>query len=382
MSRILYVINTLSRAGAEVSLMATLNSLKDEGHEIDLFVLMNEGEMVNELPSHVNLLNRRMNTSSVLTKEGKAYMRKYCLLSGISHMSAIRNLPGIVSNAFSMYKKGDIKPDKLLWRVLSDGAPRINRHYDRAVAFLEGGSTYYVADHVSADKKEAYVHVDYNMAGYSRALDTGAYDAFDNIYAVSDEVRESFLVTYPEHAAKTSVMPNIIDYAGIRRKADQPGGFTDDYEGLRILTVARLHHQKGVDIAIKAARILMDRGLDFRWYVLGDGEERKVVRELIEVNGLADRFILAGAVDNPYPYMKQCDVYVQPSRFEGKSVALKEALYLNERVIATDVRGNREYGRSAGDGLMGDRYVGDGCAELCKPTPKDIARAIENILAS
>ena len=65
--------------------MATLNSMKDEGHDIDLFVLMNEGEMKDEIPEHVNLLNRRMDESSVLTREGKAFMMKYCALSFFSH---------------------------------------------------------------------------------------------------------------------------------------------------------------------------------------------------------------------------------------------------------------------------------------------------------
>ena len=310
-------------------------------------------------------------------------MMKYCALSFFSHMSGFKNLPGMVKTALRMKKKGDVKIDKLLWRMLSDGAPRINRHYDLAIAFLEGGATYYVADHVKADKKAAFVHVDYNLAGYSRALDKDTYKAFDNIYTVSDEVKESFLVTYPEHRGKVSVMPNIIDYEGITKKSLEEGGFEDDYKGLRILTVSRLHPQKGVDMAVKAARLLDERGVDFHWHVLGDGAERDSLKMMVKANELEGKFFIEGAVDNPYPYMKLCDIYVQPSRFEGKSVAMQEALFLADKVIATDVRGNREYGEKAGDEMTAAEKAGkagkagkENCAVLCKPSPEGIADAV------
>ena len=70
-----------------------------------------------------------------------------------------------------MRKEGRLMPDKLLWRAISDGARRFPEEYDLAVAFLEGGSAYYVADHVRAKKKAAFIHIDYQKAGYSRELD-------------------------------------------------------------------------------------------------------------------------------------------------------------------------------------------------------------------
>ena len=139
-----------------------------------------------------------------------------------------------------MAGKKRILPDKLMWRALSDGAERFDRVYDLAVAFLEGGASYYVADHVKAKKKAAFIHVDYTRAGYTRRLDRDCYLKFDRIFTVSDEVREAFLKVYPQCREKTEIFHNLVDREGILKKAQLPGGFSDSFQGLRILTVGRL----------------------------------------------------------------------------------------------------------------------------------------------
>ena len=115
-----------------------------------------------------------------------------------------------------MLFKGKIQLDKLLWKVLSDGGDRFDEEFDLAIAYLEGGSTYYVRDHVKAKKKAAFVHVDYSMAGYNRRLDKNVYLDYDKIFTVSTEVAESFTRVYKELEDKTEVFNNIINKQYIR----------------------------------------------------------------------------------------------------------------------------------------------------------------------
>ena len=277
---------------------------------------------------------------------------------------AITLLPYLCKHVLKQLKEGKIRPDKLLWRVISDGAQRFEEEYDLAVAYLEGASTYYVTDHVKAKKKATFLHVDYSEAGYSRSLDKECYLRFDKVFTVSDEVKDSFLKIYPDCAHKTQVFHNILNQDDIREKAKLPGGFQDDYEGFRILTVGRLTQQKAYDIAIEAMKLLKDKGIQARWYVLGEGDQRTMLEARIELLGLQNDFILLGATDNPYPYYVQADLYVHATRFEGKSIAIQEAQTLGCPMVVSDCSGNREQVIQGVDGVLWDLTPEDICASI------------------
>lgn len=367
MKKALFVINTLGHAGAETALLEVLRNMDPEEYEVDLYVLMNQGELVHELPQHVKLLNNKYNSCSVLSREGKRALRGRVLHAMLSRGSILKCFPYLVRNFCAMLFKGKILPDKLLWRVMSEGGMRIDGHYDLAVAYLEGGSTYYVADHVRADKKAAFIHVDYKKAGYTRALDKECYLKYDKVFPVSDEVRASFLQVYPECEAVTEVFHNIINQKEIRKKSLLPGGFTDSYDGVRILTVGRLTAQKAYEVSVEAMKLLKEKGIRARWYVLGEGEQREFLEEKIKKLGLEQDFILLGAVGNPYPYILQADLYVHASRFEGKSIAIQEAQTLGKTILVSDCSGNREQVEHNVDGM------------LCRLTPEGISEGIEEL---
>lgn len=369
MKEILFVINTLGRGGAETALLELLYTLDgQEEYEISLYVLMGQGELRKRLPERVILLNSSFGESSVLSSKGKNKMiRTVCrafLRNG--HLAGkIRYAGGIFRD---MRKKKRIQPDKILWRVLSDGSERFDETYDLAVAYLEGGATYYVADHVKAKKKVAFVHIDYESTGYTRQMDRDCYQKMDQIFAVSDEVREHFLKVYPQYAKKTGVFHNIINQERIRRLAEKGEGFSDHYDGIRILTVGRLAYQKAFDIAIEAMKLVKDAGYRARWYVLGEGSEREMLEKQREELGLTGEFLMPGGVANPFPYFKQADIYVHASRFEGKSIAIQEAQTLGCAIIASDCNGNREQIIDGEDGL------------LCELTPEGVAGAIIRLI--
>lgn len=350
--KVLFVINTMGRGGAEVALPELMKRFAPEKYELSLFVLLGQGELIDRVPAHVKLLNRTYDPSDVLSRKGKERLYRHILAALPRRGAILRDAPYLMKNRAEMARQGQIRPDKLLWRPLADSAPAPDETYDLAVAFLEGGATYYVANRVKAEKKAVFLHVDYQKAGYTRELDRGCYDAFDRIFGVSDEVVESFLELYPEHREKTQVFHNLIDQEGIRRRAGEPGGFSDDYEGFRIMTVGRLVKQKGFEVSIHAMKLLRDAGVKARWYIFGEGEERRFLEGEIARAGLEEDFLLPGVVDNPYPYYRQTDIYVHCSRFEGRSIAIQEAQTLGCAVVVSDCSGNREQVTDGVDGLM------------------------------
>lgn len=368
MKKILFVINTMGYGGAERAMISLMKKLSPEEYDISLYVLLSQGELISEVPSYVRVLNPSYSKASVLSEEGKKQLKKQVFRQMLSNGALFFNIPYLIRNLTAMIARGKIALDKLLWKVMADGGMENQTHYDLAVAYLEGGATYYVNRHIRAEKKVAFVHVDYKQAGYTRDLDLDCYPDFDQIFAVSDEVKQSLLSVYPECAKKTDVFHNIIDDEEIRRKAELPGGFSDDYTGYRILTVGRLTSQKAYEIAIDAMKQIKDRGIDARWYVLGDGELKKELTEQIKRLGLMDSFFLLGVTENPYPYFRQCDLYVHATRFEGKSIAIQEAKILGCAILVSDTSGNRE---QITDGVNG---------RMCALDAKSIADTVSEML--
>lgn len=369
MKKLLFVINTLGYGGAERALLNLFCALNPEKYDISLFVLTGQGELIRELPKHVRLHNKNYKDVSVLTKEGRRLLMRSVLKAGIGKGLFLRRASYLFKNFRNMRRSGKIQLDKLFWRLLADGAPFIKEEYDLAVAYLEGGATYYVAEHIKAKKKAAFVHIDYAKAGYGRDLDLNCYNKFDRIFTVSDEVKEHFLEVYPEYENKVSVFHNLVNQERIRKMAEQGEGFDDDFKGYRILTVGRLTRQKRYDIAIQAMALLKQKcSLPIRWYVLGEGDLRESLEKQIKAAGLENEFILMGVKENPFPYYKNCDFYVHATEFEGKSIAVQEAQTLGKAILATDCSGNRE---QINNGV-------DGC--LCQLTPESVSEQLLDMM--
>ena len=304
MKKVLFVINTLGGAGAEKALLELLRKFTPDQYEIDLYVLLEQGELISQVPEYVNVLNRKYTAESVLSTEGKKELNRKVFKRLFIHGALFKNIPYLIRNTAAMIRRKKIYADKLLWRVMSDSGMKLDKNYDMAVAYLEGGSTYFVHDHVRAEKKFTFLHVDYQYAGYSRELDRDCYLDFDRIFTVSGEVKTIFDRVYPECRDRTFVFHNLIDREKIRKKAELPGGFSDTYDGKRILTVGRLTAQKAYEVAVDAMKLLKDEGIKARWYVLGEGELRNKLQQKIDNFGLKEDFLLLGAVENPYPYYK------------------------------------------------------------------------------
>lgn len=350
---ILFVMNTMGRAGAERALIELMRILDPSRYQISLYVLIPRGELFEEVPDYVHILNRRTDSRSVLSVGGKIAVAASLIKAASGSGSLIKAVRRMRNMERSNNKAQNVQTkEKIMRRLLSDGLPGLPGRFDLAVAYLEGPATWYTAEKIHADRKAAFLHIDYRQAGYSSELDQGCYKVFNRIYAVSGEVQRDFLEVYPEYTDKTKLFFNIVNRKYIRKRAKESGGFTDNYEGIRLLTVGRLYYQKGYDIAVKTASLLKKQGCEFRWYVLGEGEEKKNIRHMIHEYGLEDTFFLLGAAANPYPYFSQADIYVCTSRFEGKSIVIEEAQALGKPVVSTGCTGVNEQINRDIDGII------------------------------
>ena len=365
MKKILFVINTMGYGGAERALLNLISALEKEQYEISMFVLTGQGELARQLPKHVKLLNKNYKPVSVLTRKGRMELMKSIFKAGVLRGAFLKRARYLLKNIRNMQKQGRLQADKLLWRVLADGAPFFSETYDLAVAYLEGGATYYVADKVKAKKKAAFIHIDYKKAGYGESLDLGCYEKFHHIFTVSDEVKQHFLEVYPEYQKKVSVFHNVLNFKKVKKLAEKPGGFEDDFKGIRLLSVGRLVEQKRYDVGIEAMRLLKEKSSkSVRWYIMGEGDLRTRLEQQIAESHLTEDVVLLGVKENPFPYYKQCDLYVHATGYEGKSIAIQEAQILKKPILATDCSGNREQIESGVDG------------RLCLLTPENICEEL------
>lgn len=368
MKKILFVTNTMGRAGAETALLEVFKKLDRPGYEIFLYVLMEQGELFDLLPPHIQLLNSRWSNLSVFSKKGRLRMLKTISFAFLRNGRCFRKLSSAFKVFFMMARDGRVDFSKVLWRMVAEGSERFEQGFDLAVAWLEGGSAYYVADYVKAHRKTAFIHIDYKSAGYNRMMDQDCWKHFHHIFAVSNGVKQCFQMFYPEYASKVDVFNNPINAEFIHCRSKEQVVFKDDYDGMRILTVGRLVYQKGFDIAVESMKFLKEWGYQVRWYVLGEGIERRNLEKKIKALGLEKDFLLLGTVENPYPYYIQTDIYVHTARYEGKSIAIQEAQILGCPIIASDCSSNREQIQDDEDGM------------LCRLEPVEIAKSIEELI--
>ena len=368
MKKILFVMNTMGRAGAEKALLELFKHIDRTEYEISLFVLTGQGELISEVPEYVKILNKNPIPVSVHSEEGRRKLIKSSLKALFTRFNFIRLIPYFVKNLKALKNNGVYQPEKLLWRVYADGTPVFDTKYDIAVSFIEGGAAYYVADHVNAEKKAAFIHVDYSYAGYTRKLDKECYLKFDRIFAVSGEVAGVFNKAYPELSSKTEIFPNMIDREEIKRRANEGTGFTDGFSGVRILTIGRLSAQKSLETSIETCHLLKKHGENIRWYVLGEGHRRRRLEEYIKKLGLEESFLLLGSKENPYAFIKEADIFVHCTRFEGKSLAVQEAQVLGKPIIVSNCSGNRELIINGEDGAV------------CDFDPKSMAKSIYGLI--
>lgn len=329
---LLIVSHALELGGAERSLIGLLDALNPELWDIDLFLLRHEGELLDAVPGHVHLLPS-IPAYTVLARPMKDTLREGHIL-----LTAARLAGKIAARCYekrSGYSDSGVSIEyshKYTYRLMPPIQP--DKEYDLAVSFLT--PHYICAEHVRAKKKLAWIHTDYSRVQINRSSELAMWGTYDHIVSISDAVTESFLQIFPELQEKIILIENILPETLIRRQAE---AFTVEEEmspkGIRLLSIGRYCTAKNFDNVPDICARLLRSGLDVYWYLIGFGSDEGLIRQRIRESGMEDRVILLGKKENPYPYIKACDLYVQPSRYEGKSVTVREAQMLGKPVVIT-----------------------------------------------
>lgn len=166
-------------------------------------------------------------------------------------------------------------------------------------------------------------------------------------------MQSDFLNVLPEYEQRTEVFYNFIDADAILAQAEEKEDFADEFDGIRLLTVARVCNQKGQDIIPDVLKDLDEYSGKIKWYCIGDGEKsiQEIKQRAAEI-GVADEIIFLGNKNNPYPFFKQCDIYIQPSRHEGFGITISEAKIFSKPIILTNFAGSDEQIQDKKDGLI------------------------------
>lgn len=331
MKKVLFVINNLNCGGAEKALISLLETIDYSKYEVDLYIFKHEGIFMSKIPKEVNLLAEPEYYKYFDMSIKKALIE---LLGKGKVKIAISRL--LVPLAFKNTPNKAVAEQKL-WKYLSNALPTFNKQYDVAIGYLEKTPTYFIVDKVDSMKKIGWIHNDYEQLGMSSKIDEKYFKDLDYIFTVSEKCLEVLKRNFPQYSSKFKLMNNIVSPKTIKKLADEEVSDIEfDNNIFNIVSVGRLEYQKGYDLSIKACEILLKKGYHIRWIVIGEGKERNKLENEINILHLEEHFKLIGIRENPYKYIKRSDLYVQASRFEGKSIAIDEAKILEKPIVITN----------------------------------------------
>lgn len=341
MIKVLILTNSFDIGGTEAALNSLLKMMNPEEYQITVLAITKEGPLLKEVPGTVKI------KQLLFTKS------KYRIfVSGRKEKTdSIKTLAAKIEKKYYYFKyKQNAEKNQLYEKILEYTSP-LEGEYDLLLDFHGYGYflTAYGAECIKAKKKAMWIHDENIWWLYKVVSYLGKYD---KIFCVSQAVKTSLLQNFPEYKEKAEVFYNVTDTERIKRMADD--ALNDErYRGNRkILTIGRMEEQKGYDVAIEAAEILKNRNIAFQWFFMGDGNLRQELEKIVKKKGLEKNIIFLGKKSNPYPYIKNCNLYVQPSRHEGYATTILEARVLKKIIVASDIPSNREQIKTGINGYL------------------------------
>lgn len=327
----------LEIGGAETALIGLLNALDPKRVDVDLFLHDHRGDMMQFIPEWVNVLPA-IKEYTMLERPIKELIKRGHWLIATARLWA-----KYVSK--KAYKKShSCLPNASVFHYMAKYTtpllPRINPKvtYDLAISFLTPHQI--TLQKIRARKRIAWIHTDYTKIWVDANDELPVWSKYDYIASISPDVTKTFLQTFPSLANTNKIVEieNILSPAFVRRRADieDVEGELNKYGGVKLLSIGRFSEAKNYDNVPDICRRMVKEGVDVKWFIIGFGGDEQLIRRKIEEAGMQEHVIILGKRSNPYPYIKACDIYVQPSRYEGKSVTVREAQMLCKPVVVTD----------------------------------------------
>lgn len=358
--RLFISMHYLELGGAEISLIGLLQALDYTKYEVDLFIHRHQGELMQFIPKEVNLL-----------PELPAYA---CIESPIKE-TMIRGQYGVALGRLKAklrdrgYKpKDSLKPQCAIFQYVAQEVepylPSLEQYgeYDLAISFLQPHN--YVLSKVKAKKKACWIHTDYTKVEFDTEAELPVWSAYDHIVSISPDVTKSFLQVFPSLKDRIVVIENILSSDFVRKRVgckDVSAEMPKKNGVVNILSVGRFTDAKNYDNVPEICRRILEKGINLHWYIIGYGDDI-LIRQKIQEMGMEDYVTILGKRTNPYPYIKACDIYAQPSRYEGKSVTVREAQMLCKPVVVTNYPTAKSQIKLGVDGVIVP-MDNEGCAQ-------------------
>lgn len=321
-SSILFTIGVLDGGGVTKSLLSLLNTIDKEEYNVSILIGSYLGKSDTDVPAGVQILKN--NTLSLLTE-------------------GVRGLPKLIKKGHFLLALGSIL--RIILSTINKGwagwwlsrlMPSIDKEeYDLIVDYNGQHMLYYMIDKLRGKHKVTFFHSDYRKWPYYYAMDKKYFEKADAIFTISETCVQSLQELFPEVANKVKLMENISNPRTIEQKSLEHIDFKRKHQYM-LLSLGHICKNKGSDIALEVAVQLKNKGIDFEWLFAGSISKDMDYAHHVEQLDLKDNIRFLGPVENPYPYIKEADIFVHLSRFEGKSIALDEAKILCKPIVVTN----------------------------------------------
>lgn len=394
--KILIVASDMEIGGAERALIGLLDAIDLQRFHVDLFLLRHNGPFLKLIPDGIQLLAENNKYADLGVPIRQVIKKKDYFVAFGRLVGKIKAKRYIQDHHLSNMNSVEIHYSfKYTLKYLPDIS---DEEYDLALGFT---IPYYLVDKkVKAKNKAVWIHTDYSKLDGDRSEELKVWSAYPHIVSISESVTNAFLTVYPTLKDKIVLIPNIISESLIRSQADAfevSNEMPDEKDTIKLLSVGRFTHAKNFDNVPDICTKLIRLGANVKWYLIGYGNEEILIREKIHEAGMENRVILLGKKDNPIPYLKACDIYVQPSRFEGKAVTVQEAQILHKPVVITNFDTARSQLQDGFDGvivpldnegcakglfqLINDKDMQINLIHNCKNTKYSNEKAVERVYA-
>ena len=349
MKKILFMCINMNIGGTEKALLTMLNEMDNSKYDITLLMLEEYGGFLNQIPSFVKVkyVNEYKSIKPFVNQVPKVLVKE--LIRNKEYLTGIYTLLNYsiskITNNMSYY-----------YRYILKNVKKIDEDYDLAVAYAGPMDfiTYFVLNKIKAKKKVQWIHFDITKIGFNKKFAEKNYKKFDKIFIVSEEGKEKLIHSIPALNNKVEAFFNIISCNLIENMSKNENSFDDLFDGIRVLTVGRLSREKGQELTINVLARLKNEGYKIKWYCIGDGPEKDNYNKIVKSLNIENYYILLGSKLNPYPFMKDCDIYVQPSRHEGYCITLGEARCFDNPIVTTNFTGANEQIKNGQTGLVCD----------------------------
>lgn len=330
MKNLLIISHAMEIGGAERALLGLLYSIDYTKYKVDLFLCRHEGELLKEIPKEVNLLDTNQSRYLAISMKSLLKEKAFKMLYGrlkakVLSKNTVKNL--------------GLKPDnqveltyshKYTYRYMDFINP--NKEYDLAISFLT--PHYICINKCNAKKKIAWIHTDYSTIDIDVKTELDMWNKFDYIASISDQCTKAFLEKFPTLEDKIIRIDNIVTKEMLEKQSNENIDEMKD-DCIKLLSVGRFSYAKNFDNVPEICSEILKSGINVKWYLIGFGGDEQLIRDKIKEYNMQEHVIILGKRSNPYPYIKACDIYVQPSRYEGKAVTVREAQILHKPVVIT-----------------------------------------------